>query len=55
MAGRWSSKELLLSQGALALKEHELLAAVVLEVDKKHVLIVSSDSSPRGHEFVSPV
>ena len=53
-AGRWSSKELSLSQGAIALKEHELLAAVVVKSAKKHVLIVSSDSSPRGHEFVLP-
>ena len=54
-ASRWSSRELSLSQGALALKEHELLAAVVVKSAKKHVLIVSSDSSPRGHEFVLPV
>ena len=55
-AGRWSTKkELSLSQAALALEEHELFAAVVVESAKKHVLIVSSDSSPRGHDFVSPV
>ena len=52
---RLSSKELSLSQGALALKEHELLAAVVVKSAKKHVLIVSFDSSPRRHEFVLPV
>ena len=34
-ASRWTSKELSLSQGALALTEHELLAAVV--VRKKHL------------------
>ena len=50
-----SRKELSLSQGALALKEHELLAAVVVKSAKKNVLIVSSNSSPRGHEFVLPV
>ena len=46
-ASRWSSKELSLSKGALTLKEHELLAAVVVRSARKRVLIVSSDSSPR--------
>ena len=54
-AGRWSSKELSLSQGALALKKHELLTAVVVTSAKKHDLIVSSDSSPRGHKLFLPV
>ena len=35
-AGRWSSKELSLSQGALALNKHELLAAVVVKSTKKN-------------------
>ena len=52
-ASLWSIKELSLSQGALALNDHELLAAVVVRT--KHFLIVSSDSSPRGDDFVLPV
>ena len=42
-ASRWTSTELSLSQGALALTEHELLAAVV--VRKKRLMILSSCSS----------
>ena len=53
--GRWSSKALSLSQRALALKEHELLAAVVVNSAQKHVVIVSSDSSLRGQKNVQAV
>ena len=49
-ASRWTSKELSLSQGALALAEHELLAAVV--VRKKTLVILSSDSSRRRDEIL---
>ena len=54
-ASSWSSKALSLSQGALARKEHDLLEAVEVKSATKHVLIVSSDSSPRGPEFVLSV